>query len=478
MSSVLETIQVDEAARLRDAMQAMRHGGKGLVCVCDRAGSVIGVVSDGDIRNALLDGFPMDGPVARVMTRDFVFVWSGHPEEKARELLSERIRAVPILSAEKRLVGLVIPATIPVFEPHFLQRERELLMECIDTGWISSQGRFIPVFEEMFARRMGMPHGVATSNCTTALHLALLALGIGAGDEVLCPDLTFIAPANMIRLANAKPVLVDVEPDSWGIDANRAAEKVTPRTKAIMVVHAFGHSSNMDPIMALAAKHGLRVIEDTAEAPGALYKGRTVGAIGDVSCFSFFANKIVTTGEGGMVLCRDAGTDKALRILRDHGMSREKRYVHDVVGFNYRMTNMQAAIGVAQMEKFDTILMKRDAQAEHYRLRFSKGGRIAWRPTADYCRPVHWLATVTLRRAELRDPLIQHLSNAGIDARPMVYPVHTAKPYQAENNPSDFPVSRSTSLRSLHLPSSTNLTPVQIDRICDEILDWIEARDP
>ena len=476
MTSVIEAIQIGETASLRDAMKAMREGGKGLVCVRTKAGRVIGVLSDGDIRNALLEGRSMDDDAAKVMTRDFVYVRSDQTEKEARELLSNKIRVVPILNAEGQLTGLVNPAVIPVFEPNFLERERKLLMECIDTGWISSQGRFIPAFEEIFARRMTMPYGVATSNCTTALHLALVALGIGSGDEVLCPDLTFISPANMIRLTGATAVLVDVEPESLGMDVRHAAAKITPKTKAIMVVHAFGHSADMDPITALAKKHGLRVIEDSAEAPGALYKGRAIGSIGDLSCFSFFANKIVTTGEGGMVLCRDKEMDKSLRMLRDHGMSREKRYVHDVIGFNYRMTNMQAAIGIAQMEQFDSILIQRDAQAAHYQRRFSESRTVRWRPTLDYCRPVHWLATITLDDESLRDPLIEHLGMVGIDARPMVYPIHMAKPYQAGNDPRDFPISRSIGLRSLHLPSSTKLSTAQIDRICDSVMEWTDVR--
>lgn len=187
---------------------------------------------------------------------------------------------------------------IPIFEPSLTGLERQYLLQAFDSGWISSQGDFILKFETQFAAWHGMPHAVACSNCTTALHLALDVLGIGSGDEVLCPDLTFISPANMIRLTGAKAVLVDVEPGSWGIDPKKMAEKITERTRAVIVVHPFGHSADMDPIMSLARTHGLKVIEDVAEAPGGRYKGRLLGTFGDLSCFSFFANKIMTTGEG------------------------------------------------------------------------------------------------------------------------------------------------------------------------------------
>lgn len=383
---------------------------------------------------------------------------------------------VPV--AESRLSDTSrAPDMIPIFEPSLTCLERQYLMQAIDSGWISSQGDFILRFESEFAEWHGMPYAVACSNCTTALHLALDVLGIGPGDEVLCPDLTFIAPANMIKLTGAKVVLVDVEPGSWGIDPRKMAEKITARTKAVIVVHPFGHAADMDPIMELARTHGLKVIEDVAEAPGGRYKGRLLGTFGDLSCYSFFANKIITTGEGGMVMTRDPGLDKALRIRRDHGMSRERRYVHEVVGFNYRMTNMQAAVGVAQVERFNGILQRRAIQAALYERLLGAAGKLTWRPVMLWCGMVHWLATVSLRRRDLRDPLLQHLKELGIDCRQMVYPVHMAAPYADANNPEDFPVSCDVSLRSLHLPSTTDLSEADVARICDAVLAWLDAND-
>lgn len=365
---------------------------------------------------------------------------------------------------------------IPIFEPWFGGNEKAYLADCIETGWVSSQGKYIPAFEQAFAHRMGAAHAVATSNCTTALHLALLVAGIGPGDEVLVPDLTFIAPANMVRLCGATVVLVDVEPESWGIDPARMSEKITPRTKAVIVVHVFGHSADMDPILALARTHGLKVIEDNAEAPAATYKGRILGAIGDFGCFSFFGNKIMTTGEGGMVLANDAAADTQLRILRDHGMSREERYLHLVVGFNYRMTNMQAAIGLAQLERLDEIIARRAAQAEHFRRRFVASNRIVWRPRLPWCEPAHWLATVTLEDRAARDGLARHLAANAIETRPMVPPVHAQPPYLNGRGDSDYPVATRIAERSIHLPSATGLATADIDRICDLTLAYVEGR--
>jgi perosamine synthetase len=272
-------------------------------------------------------------------------------------------------------------------------------------------------------------------------------------------------------------VLVDVDPIHWGIDPAALRAALTPRTRAVVVVHAFGHAADMDPILAAARAHDLKVIEDVAEAPGALYKDRPVGAFGDAACYSFFANKIMTTGEGGMVVCRDAALDKRLRVLRDHGMSRERRYVHILPGYNYRMTNMQAAIGLAQLERLDAIQSRRDAQARFYARRFAGNPHLAWRPNAPWCRPVHWLATVTLRRAELRDPLLAHLKERGIDGRPMIFPVHRAEHFRKGHAPDSFPVTASVSARSLHLPSSTTLGEDVLDRVADTVLDWLERHD-
>ena len=217
---------------------------------------------------------------------------------------------------------------IPIFEPYFCGKEKEYVNNCLETGWISSQGEYITRFEESFARYHGVKHAIATSNCTTALHLSLKALGIGPGDEVICPDLTFIAPGNMIVLAGAKLVLVDIDPETLAIDPAKLESKITDRTKAIIVVHQFGHAAPMDEILAIAGKHELRIIEDNAESIGGQYKGRFLGTFGDTSCFSFFANKIITSGEGGIILTDNDEIAEKCRILRDHGMSRTTKYLY------------------------------------------------------------------------------------------------------------------------------------------------------
>ena len=368
----------------------------------------------------------------------------------------------------------MVQQMIPIFEPTLGQLERDNLIEAIDTGWISSQGKFIPEFEKSFSAWNKMKYGVACSNCTTALHLALTVLEIGTDDEVLCPDLTFISPANMIKLTGATAVLTDIQEGSWGIDPEKIEEKITQKTKAIIVVHQFGHPADMDPIMEIAKTHNLKVIEDVAEAPGAKYKGRLVGTFGDLSCYSFFANKIITTGEGGLVLTNSSDLQDKLKIYRDHGMSAEKKYVHEVAGFNYRMTNMQAGIGLGQLSRIEEILSRRQQQDLDYKKLFKNIEHLQYRPNLDWSSSVHWLATITLENRNFRDPLIHHLYENGIEARPMIYPVHMAKPFQIENNENEFPIANMVSLASLHLPSSLKITQDQQIQIADTIESWLK----
>jgi perosamine synthetase len=278
----------------------------------------------------------------------------------------------------------------------------------------------------------------------------------------------------MILWAGAQPVLVDVHPVNWSIDPKKLEGKITAKTKAIIVVHAFGHSADMDPILVIAKKHNLYIIEDVAEAPGARYKGKLVGTMGNASCYSFFANKIMTTGEGGMVLTDDKNLDKQMRIYRDHGMSREKRYVHIVAGFNYRMTNMQAAVGVGQLKYLDKVLSKRKNQEERYKKLFAGNAKLTWRPKEQWCDTVHWMSTITIDNEKLRDSLLKYMQSKEIDCRQMIYPIHMAEPYKNINDPNDFPVSHAISLCSLHLPSSLELKEDEQLKIAEIVQEWLE----
>lgn len=358
--------------------------------------------------------------------------------------------------------------SIPVAEPDFDHRELELVTDCVRTGWISSIGRYVTEFEEKFSHFCDTPYGVACANGTVALHLALVAMGIGPGDEVICPALTFIASANAITYTGAKPVLVDAEPRTWNMDPEKIKAVLTSRTKAIMVVHLYGHPVEMGPILDLAKIKGLLVIEDSAEAHGALYQGRKVGSLGDLGCFSFYGNKIITTGEGGMIVSGNKELVEKMKMLRDHAMDPKRRYWHPMVGYNYRLTNLQAAVGVAQMEKIERFLKIRERNAKMYQtlLRDVKG--ITLFPEASWAKPVYWMISVLVEKefGMSRDELATALKEKGIDTRPFFIPLHEMPPYHGAGS---FPVAESLSRKGMNLPSSTKLAADDIEYICKTI---------
>ncbi len=350
---------------------------------------------------------------------------------------------------------------IPVAEPSLGDEELENVIEAVKSGWISSKGKFIPEFEENFAKYCNCKYGVATSNGTTALHLALTALGISKGDEVIVPDLTFIATANAVTYCNAKPIFVDSHPEYWGIDPEKIEEKITKNTKAIIPVHLYGHPCNMDPIMDIAEDYELYVIEDVAEAHGAEYKGKKVGSFGDISCFSFYGNKIITTGEGGMCITNNKELAEKMRVLRDHGMNPNKKFWHDVIGFNYRMTNMQAAVGLAQLQKLDEFIEKRRQIAKWYEdglEEFAKEGKITLHPEMSWAKCVYWMYSILINRDKFgitRDELMKKLEENGIETRPFFYPIHVMPPYK---NNEGFPVAEEVARKGINLPSGVGLT--------------------
>ena len=362
---------------------------------------------------------------------------------------------------------------IPIFIPQLDKNAKKYVSKCIDTNWISSQGAYIRKFEKDLAKYNKVKYCVVTSSCTTALHLAIKSLSIGKGDEVICPDLTFLAPANMIVQSGARLKLVDINSETLAIDHKQIEKKITKKTKAIMIVHQFGHSADMDPIMKIARKYNLSVIEDNAESIGGKYKGKKLGTIGDVATLSFYANKIITSGEGGAILTNSKKIATKCYVLRDHGMSRTsdpiKRYEHVDLGYNYRMTNMQAAVGLSQLEIINKILKKRNTQMLLYKKHLSQISEIKMRSFKNWCSPVHWMSTITLNKKNLRNKLIYFLFKEGVDARPMVNPVHQANHFKKYFNSKNFKNSINMSKNSLHLPSSTNLSPNQIKFICNKI---------
>ncbi len=367
---------------------------------------------------------------------------------------------------------------IPVWEPLLDGNEERYVRDCLETNWISSLGRYITRFEEAFASWCGMPHAVACSSGTAALHMSLVALGIGPGDEVIIPDFTLIVSANTVILAGARPVLVDVDARTWCLDPARIEEKITPRTRAIMAVHMYGHPCDMPAITDVARRRGIAVIEDCAEAHGAQISERKVGTFGDAGCFSFYGNKILTTGEGGMVLVRDAGLAARLRLLRDQGFE-PPRFVHRVIGFNYRLTNLQAAIGLAQTEKVDEKVRRKREIAGWYLERLESCRDVELPFEAAGAKNVYWMFGVKLgpRFSQGRDAVMDELKAKGIETRAFFCPMHRQPVFQRVDDPrypdvkGEYPVSDDLWTRGLYLPSGLGLTRPQVDEVVGKLLE-------
>ncbi len=361
---------------------------------------------------------------------------------------------------------------IPVSEPSLGKEELENVIEAVKSGWISSKGRFIELFEKEFANYCGPKCGVTTSNGTTALHLALTALGIKRGDEVLVPALTFVATANAVTYCNAKPIFIDSHPEYWCIDPDKIEEKISKNTKAIIPVHLYGHPCDMDRIKDIAEDHNLYLIEDAAEAHGAEYKGKKVGNFGDLSCFSFYGNKMITTGEGGMCLTSNEDLAEKMRTLRDHGMTVDRRYWHDIVGFNYRMTNIQAAIGVAQLNKLDKFIEKKRQVAKWYSEELKDledRELIKLHPGMPWAKCVYWMYCILIKEGfgMSRDGLIKKLGDCEIFTRPFFYPMHVLPIYKYDIK---MPIAEDLSRKGINLPSSVELTPETIKEIVKYII--------
>ena len=368
------------------------------------------------------------------------------------------------------------PKKIHVAVPSLSGNEKKYVNECLDSTWISSAGEFISRFETSFAEFCGVQHAVAINNGTTAIHLALVALGIKEGDEVIIPTLTYIATANAVRYCNAVPVLVDSEPGTMNIDPKAIEAKITARTRAIIVVHLYGHPVDMGPVKQLADKHGLKIIEDAAEAHGAEYNGTRVGGIGDCATFSFFGNKIVTTGEGGMVTTNDPELNAKLRLYRGQGMDPQRRYWFPVVGYNYRMTNVAAAIGLAQMERVDEALASRQRVAAWYQEALAPYADRVERPfVAPYAKHVFWMYTVLLvgLTADQRDQIMRAMEAEGIETRPVFYPMHVLPPYE-EEMPA-YPVADDQAARGVNLPTHAGLSKDDVQRVVSALIRAMDS---
>jgi len=356
--------------------------------------------------------------------------------------------------------------------PDVGEKELEYVTDAVKSTFISSVGPYVQKFEESFSRYCGAKYGIATTSGTTALHLALATLGVKENHEVIIPDLTMIATSNSVRYCGAKPVLVDSEPYTWNMNPEKIREKITKKTRAIMPVHLYGHPCDMDPILELAREHDLFVIEDAAEAHGAEYKGRKAGCLADMGCFSFYSNKIIACGEGGMIVTDNEELAENARKLKDQGFEKNKRFWHREIGFNYRMSNLHAAIGLAQLEKIEHYINVRRTNAALYNSILKDVEGITRPPEAEWAKNVYWMYSVLVEdNFEMtRNELTVFLREKRIDSRTFFYPIHSQPAYSDLYQNESYPVAEDLSKKGINLPSGNTLTKSEVTEVAQAII--------
>jgi perosamine synthetase len=365
---------------------------------------------------------------------------------------------------------------IPISKPYIGAREKELVLEALDSGWVSSIGKYIDEFEAGFARYCGTEYALAVSNGTTGLHLALAAIGLQPGDEVIVPDLTFVATANAVAYTGATPVLADIDPDTLCIDPVSVKSLISERTKAIIPVHLYGHPADMDALAEITAASGIDLIEDAAEAHGAEYRGRRVGGLAKCGVFSFYGNKVITTGEGGMLTTNDREFYLRAKRLRDHAMSPQRRYFHEERGFNYRLTNLQAAVGVAQLERIDDFLHRRAEIMDWYNSAIATSGQVRLNQVKNWAKSAFWMVCLEVDWFDeaSREAFMLALKKRGIDTRPYFCALSSMPMYAQQA----LPVSAFKARIGLNLPTYYELTKSDVQRIASEVNDLLREMGP
>lgn len=475
----LEDLCIDSNCTLLDALKLIDINGQGIVFV-QKDKVFLGTLTDGDIRRAIINGANNESCIESFCNKNAINLPVFSSEKILRDsLLSNEISLIPLINSQGTVVDFASQSRLnrfPVMEPYLGGKEKEYVNECLDTNWISSQGSYVDLFESELSNLCNLNSCIATSSGTTALHLALDCLGIGAQDEVIVPNFTFGASVNSIIHSGATPVLVDINHDDWTISTKQILSSITSKTKAIMPVHIYGNPCDMKEIMKIANENNLLVIEDCAEALGASIDGQPVGTFGDAAAFSFFANKVITCGEGGAVSFKNKESLEKAKMLRDHGMSQKRKYWHEYIGYNYRMTNIQAAIGLAQLEQLETFEKNRKVIWNLYNSELIKSGYFEEQKITPGHSQCHWLYTLLIKKniSVDRDILIDELRLSGIDSRPVFFPMDEMPAFKSNTiNSSNLHNSKDISFRGFSLPSSVTLMPDEIKWISTKIIKII-----
>lgn len=476
-----EQILLNQHLPAEEALRRLDRTGNRFLLITDTAGRLVGVLTDGDVRRGLLRGYKLTAQTSEFMQREYIALPMEVGDPEISRTLSERISFIPLLDEGGRPVDYASHQrhrSFPVAQPLLGGKEEVYVNECLQTGWISSQGRFVSEFERMIGEFHGVENVLAVSNGTVALQLALTALHIGPGDEVILPAVTFAATASAVIHTGAVPVFADVDPVTWQMGAANIEPLINSRTRAILPVHLYGFPCALTEISKVATRYGLVIVEDAAEALGAVVDGKLVGTVGDAATLSFFGNKTVTTGEGGAIIFKDSAVASRAKMLRDHGMDPSRRYWHLEPGFNFRLTNLQAAVGVAQMERVDKILARKRSIFERYEEEFAEVPEIVRQAPVNGGIPSCWLYTFLLAEDAVigRDEVAERLLQNGIETRPMFYPLPDMPAFMKFAAGRVFPGASSIASRGLSLPSSVVLTDDDLATICKVVKSIVNVR--
>ena len=457
-------------------MEAISKNERGLCFLTNKNNELTGVITDGDIRRLLLKGKTLDTNLGNIKLKEFSYLRTGFNLKEAQEKV-QKYKVIPIIDKTNKLVDYVSQDRlhmIPLVTTNFSGKELDYVNDCLNSGWVSSIGSYVNRFENAFNEKFGFNHSLCVSSGTTGLQLAFTTLGIGINDEVIVPNFTFAASINSIIHSNATPKIVDVNSKSACVDIEIIKKSLTKKTKAILLVHLYGNACNLDDFYKLREETGILIIEDCAEALGTRYKSKHVGINSDAAIFSFFGNKLITTGEGGMVCFKDHNSYLKAKKLSAHGMDPNKKYWHDELGFNFRMTNIQAALGLGQLERIEEFIKSKLIISNLYKKYLSSERNIIFQQVSPEVQSSYWLFTIFLSDniKIFRDDIIDYLLARGIETRPCFYPLNEMPPYKKYCN-NDISNSTNLAYSGISLPTSVKMTETEVEVVCKALINAI-----
>ena len=469
---------ITENKSIKDALNMMNMNMQGICFVVSKK-KLIGVLTEGDIRKKIIKGLNLNNKISKIYNQNPFYLKYKTPKHLIIRHLNEKIRVIPLINGNKEVIDYASFYELKktnLYNPSLLGNELKYLRDCVTSNWISSQGKYVNFFENKFKSVLNFKNALSVSSGTAGLILGLKAMNLNKNDEIIVPNLTFAASINAIVHAGAKPVLVDIDHNDWNISVDLIKKAITKKTRGIICVHLFGLPCKMKEIIKITKKFKLFLIEDCAESIGSKYRNRNTGFFGDIAVFSFYGNKTITTGEGGMVVSKNKNLHQKIEILRDHGMDKKRKYWHNLIGYNFRMTNMQAAIGLGQLERFDKIIEKKINIASYYKKNLkSIKEKIFFQKENSDIKNSYWLITMGINNGSLKKTkkIMDYLYKNGIETRPMFYPSNIMPPYNKFKFVKSKKISNSEiiSRSSICLPSSTDLTKKRIKFICKKIIE-------